>query len=175
MDALDKQTRKVTTMSDQELTTLPVTGTRLLIKDAMIMLNETASSPEWPFVVVAPGDYVVSICDVDGAGRQVRVCAVAAEPERGSQVGAVAVDHGAVAICDYDALLAAVQADLDAYSDWTEEECEEAVWEEESGVLEFGGTRLAHLKTGVGDGTFPVFELRDGSRVVGLECLFAPA
>lgn len=160
----------------QKLTTLTLQGHRLLIKDAMLMLDENASSPEWPYVELLPGDYDVWIDALPEGGRSVRVCAAAAEaPARGRQIGQVAVDHGSVALCDYDPLLAAVRDDVDAYSDWTEDECEEAIWETPAGVLEFGGTRIAYLKTGLGDGRFPVFELLDGDRTVGLECSFQRA
>ena len=161
---------------NNEITTLPIKGTRIIIKDAMIMLYEKAQTPEWPHVVVAPGEYVVSIIGGNRDAKRVRVClAGVAEPKKGKEVGQVSVDHAAVAICDYDALFAAAKADPEAYSDWTQDDCESAVWEKQSGVLEFGGTPIAHLKTGIGDGTFPVFELLDGNRVVGMECSFDEA
>jgi hypothetical protein len=157
----------------KELTTLAVEGTRIIIKDAMTMLYEDALIPEWPHVVVPPGEYVVSIKTDDGEVKGVRVCLANIEdPKRGTQVEDVSVDHGAVAICDYDALLAAAKSDPQGYSDWTEEECEETIWEKDSGVLEFGDVSIAHLKTVIGDGSFPVFELLDGARVVGMECDF---
>ena len=137
------------------------------------MLYEDAQTPEWPHITAAPGDYVVSILGDAGKTKGVRVCqAGITQAARGKEVGRVSVDHAAVAICDYDALLAAAKADPDAYGDWTEVECEEAIWEQDSGVLNFGGVSIAHLKTGVGDGEFPVWELLDGGRVVGLECSF---
>jgi len=153
--------------------TLPIKGKRIIIKDAMIMLYEKAETPEWPHVVVAPGEYVVSVLSGKKGASGVRVCrAGVAKPRKGKEVGRVSVDHAAIAICDYDALLAAAKADLDAYNDWTEDECETAVWEEESGVLMFGGVAIAHMKTGVGDGEFPVMELLDGDKIVGMECCF---
>jgi hypothetical protein len=155
------------------ITTLPIKGTRIIVKDAMIMLYEKAETPEWPHVIVAPGEYAVSILSNEGETSGVRVCRTdVSAPKRGKEVGRVSVDNAAVAICDYDALLAAVQADLDAYSDWTEDDCETAVWEQDSGVLEFCGVPIVHLKTGVGYGTFPVWELVGDGKVVGMECLF---
>lgn len=149
-------------------------GGRIVIKDAMTMLNENAEAPEWPCVSVAPGDYIVSLAGGEDGSKSVRICAAGSgEASRGKEIGRVGVDHGAVAMCDYDALLAAVRADLDGYSDWTEDECEAAVWENESGVIEFGGVTVVHVKTGIGDGSFPVFELANGGRVVGMECVFA--
>jgi hypothetical protein len=163
-------------MNTKEITTLSVKGTRIIIKDAMTMLYEEAQAPEWPHVVVASGEYVVSTFKDGSGAKGVRVCdAGVVEPEKGKEVGQVSVDHAAVAICDYDALLAAAKADPDAYGDWTEDDCEAAVWEKESGVLEFGGTPIAHLKTGIGDGTFSVLELLDGGRIIGMECSFHEA
>jgi hypothetical protein len=163
----------ISLMDNAKITELAIRGTRIIIKDAMTMLSEKAETPEWPHVAVSPGEYVVSIMADAGKTKGVRVChAGAADPRRGKEVGRVSVDHAAVAICDYDALLAAVRSDPDAYSDWTEDDCEAAVWEKNSGVLNFSGVPIAHLKTGVGDGRFPVWELLEGSAVVGMECFF---
>jgi hypothetical protein len=160
-------------MDQKKITTLPIEGSTIIIKDAMIMLYEEAEYPEWPHVTVEPGKYVVSLLAEKGKTKGVRVCASdVAKPKRGKEIGSVSVDHGAVAICDYDALLDAMQEDPDAYNDWTEDECEAAVWEKASGELKFGGVPIAHLKTGVGDGKFAVWELLDGKEVVGMECLF---
>jgi hypothetical protein len=160
-------------MEPVKITTLAIEGERLIIKDAMTMLYEEAEAPEWPYVAVEHGEYIVSVLLEDGKNRGVTVClAGSVGAKRGKEIGRVSVDHGAVAVCEYDALLAAAKADPDGYSDWTEDECEGAVWENESGVLRFGDVRIAYLKTGVGDGAFPVWELLEGHRVVGMECLF---
>ena len=147
-------------------------GKRIIVKDAMIMLYEKAKSPEWPHVVVPSGDYLVTMLD-DDAGRMVRVIGkLAKKATRGAEIGKVSVDHAAVAICDYDALLKAVKDNLEEYGDWTCNECESAVWEHQSGTLKFMNVEIAHLKTGSGDGTFSVFELTDGKKIIGLECTF---
>ena len=160
-------------MEPVQITTLAIEGERLIIKDAMTMLYEEAETPEWPYVAVEHGEYLVWALIKDGQNRGVRVSlAGSVDAKRGKELGRVSVDHGAVAICEYDALLAAVKTDPDAYSDWTEDKCESAVWENESGVLRFGDVRIAYLKTGVGDGAFPVWELVERNRVIGMECLF---
>lgn len=152
---------------------LKIQGRRLVVKDAAIMLYQKAKKPEWPCVDVTPGDYVVSL---QKAGKNVIGIRVAPAAEtktkRGKALGFVAVDHGAVALCDYDVLFPLTKSHPTEYADWTENECEEAIWETAFGGIAFKGCRMVHAKTGVGDGKFPVFALVAENRVVGLECDF---
>ena len=41
-----------------------------------------------------------------------------------------------------------------------------------SGKIAFGNTELAYVKSGDGDGTYPVFELIRDGEIVGLQCNF---
>lgn len=162
-------------MSAKKIADISIRGNRIVVKDTMMMLDAEAPEPEWPGIACEPGEYSVSVLTRDGETVGARILrAGAAEPKPGREIGPVAVDSGSIAFCDYDPLLAAVRADPDAYADWTDDECESAVFGECQGVLEFGGAALAYLDNGVGDGSFMVTELLDGARVVGAECRFEP-
>ncbi len=159
-------------MQWNEVTRLDLSGSRLLIKDAMTMLDTGVSEPEWPSVTCAPGEYVLEIyVPQPFNAHRVRIRKTGSSPETGNSIGEVSVDHAFVAFVDYESFLSAVRADEEAYEEWTGMELDDELAVNFSGEIPFGDQKLVYVKSVGGDGVFPVFELIEGDATVGMECV----
>lgn len=159
-------------MNWNEVTRFDVIGSVVVIKDAMILLNEDESRPEWPVVASGGGEYVLEIHVPEPfRADRVRFRRADSNPAVGKQIGSVDVDHAFVAFIDYDAFLALVRADPDAYEEWTMGELDDELAINFSGEIGFGDTKLVYVKSVGGDGSFPVYELIEDGSVVGMECV----
>ncbi len=160
-------------MKWNEVTKLDVHGSRIAIKDAMIMLDPDADTPEWPSVEVEPGRYVVEIhLPESWYCTRVRIRAEGSSPSLGEEIGRVDVDHGKAAVLDYDSFIAAVRADPEAYEDWTEGELDDELAMNFSGEIAFTDSALVYTTAGEGDGSYPAYRLVENGDTVGLECHF---
>lgn len=152
---------------------LELRGRRLAIKDAMILVDPASESPEWPFVEVEPGLYAFEIhVPETWHCARLRVVPSGTDPTLGPKLGDLDVDHAKAAVIDYDAFLATAASDFDSYEEWTGTELDDELSLNFSGCIDFGPTSLAYVTSGAGDGTYPVFELLEGEKVVGIECHF---
>jgi len=138
----------------------------------MIMLDRGKKNPEWPWVKVSSG-----ICQVQLNSDGERTTSFRVIKENGIEdskelIGTVDVDHGAVATCDYDSMIAAVEENPEEYADWTCDELEENVDTEENGLLQFLGVDYVFCQTGLGDGSFPAYKLIKNEEVIGIEIMF---
>lgn len=149
-----------------------VTGERIIIKDGMIMVSEDEKAPEWPCVTITPGKYKIEISQEDDLIVAVRIYKEGKNFELGNKIGELEIDHAKAAFCDYDLLLKEVEKNPEDYVDWTENECEEAVWMDEKGEISFKNHKMVFFQSGTGDGVYPVFELLNGTKVVGMLCKF---
>jgi Protein of unknown function (DUF4241) len=127
---------------------------------------------------VVPGAYSVQGKGMNFKGH-IRVSRIRAflensEPKLGERVGVVGIDTASFAFCDIE--------DIEKYTDG---EAAKEFWKELERVDIQGGeivalnvsgefVRFAACESGLGDGGYPVFALRDGSRVIGLEVEFIP-
>ena len=160
-------------MPSQTISTIQISGRRIIIKDAMIMLDRGKKDPEWPWVDVSPGSYQVQL-DSDGAQTTLfRVIKEKVKEDSKELIGTVDVDHGAVATCDYDSMISAIEENPEEYADWTCDELEENVDMEETGTLSFCDVRYIFADTGVGDGCFQTYKLICNEEVIGIETVCA--
>lgn len=159
-------------MQWNEVTRLDVTGPRIVIKDAMIMLDCDSTEPEWPSIESQPGEYILEIFVPEPFNaHRVRVRRTDSNPDIGKQLGEVSVDHAFVAFIDYETFLAAAKDDAEAYEEWTMMELDDELALNFSGEIMFGDQKLVYVKSVGGDGVFPVYELVDEGQVVGIECV----
>ena len=159
-------------MQWNEVTRLELKGPTLIIKDAMTMLADDVTEPEWPSVHCAPGEYVLEIYVPEPFNaHRVRIRRSGSNPDQGSAIGTVGVDHAFVAFVDYEAFIAAVRADVEAYEEWTAMELDDELALNFSGEILFGEEKLVYVKSVGGDGAFPVVELVEGGETVGMECV----
>ncbi len=127
-------------------------------------------------VTVPNGEYVVDARGMDFNGHRrvsrVRVFGEGAMPTTVAEHGKIAVDSGAVAVCDASELVTLFDQSLG-------EEVKRAI----CGVKMLGGTiaelkispmtmRMALVFAGFGDGTYPLFLYRERKHVVGGEVEF---
>jgi len=160
-------------MKWNEVASLKVEGEILVIKDAMIMLDEDEESPAWPSVPCEPGEYLFEIyAPSPFHAQRARIRAVQANPEMGKEIGVVDVDHGFIGVIDYDRSLSSVQRDYEEYSEWTGMELDDELAINFSGVIEFQSEKLLYVKAGDGDGSYTCYELVEDGNVVGIECVF---
>ena len=160
-------------MDWKEVSSLDLRGERILIKDAMIQLNPDEAEPEWPFVRVPAGAYVVeALAAQSGEFAGVRVRPKGSSLSRGASLGRIEVDNASVGIIDYEVFLSAVRASPDDYDEWTGMELFDAIGESPSGVVKFGEATLTYVASGDGDGVYEVFELTGDGQVLGFECEF---
>ena len=156
------------------VTEIEVKGSKLVIKDSMIMLSKDEEIPEWPYVNVAPGLYSVEINVNDQWHcNRIRVLKKDKTAEIGNIIGSVEVDHGSVGIIDYEIFLCKVKENTDEYEEWTSMDLDDEIFNNFSGEIDFKGNQLAYVKSGDGDGTYPVYELKEKTETVGLECVFS--
>lgn len=162
-------------MDWNEVTTINIEGKILLVKDAMIMLNEDEESPEWPFINCEPGEYIFEI-NVPSPfyAHRARIRRIDSAPERGKGIGSVDIDHAFIGIIDYEKFVGAVKKDFEEYAEWTAMELDDELSLNFSGEINFDTTKLLYVKSGDGDGTYPCFELVQNGTQVGIECVFKP-
>ena len=159
-------------MTWNEVTRIDVKGGLIVAKDAMIMLSGDETGPEWPSVTCAPGEYVLEIyVPVPFNAHRVRIRKAKSDAPRGKQLGTIDVDHAFVGFIDYGPFLDAVIQDFDSYEEWTMTELDDELAINFSGEISFGGEKLVYVKSVVGDGVYPVFELVEDGQPVGLECV----
>ena len=129
-------------------------------------------------VKVTPGSYVVEGKPMDFDGH-LRVCRIRiyredTNPVLGHQVGEVGTDTAQMALCDIDE---AYEDFDDAFADDLSDKLLDIAIDGGDIVTLFVGGKtitLAVCESGLGDGGYPVFELRDGQKLVGLEVEFLP-
>ena len=159
-------------MAWNEVTRIDVSGGVIVAKDAMVMLSTDADDPEWPAVTCEPGEYILEIhVPVPFYAHRARIRKSDSAPTRGRALGDVDVDNAFLAFLDYRSFLAAVKNDVEGYEEWTMTELDDELAINFSGVIAFCGEKLVYVKSVDGDGAFPVYELVDGGRPVGLECV----
>jgi hypothetical protein len=150
---------------------LPIISGRISVADLGAI-----PGPDAVCVRVPIGDHLVEARLIDFNGSlclsRVRARDAGAKPSFGPQIGQVSVDFGAVAIADLDAIRATLTDD-------DEDDLAELTGEMmgrfgEIVHLKFGcrSVRFAVCQSGFGDGTFPVFALKAGRRVIGIEVEF---
>jgi len=152
---------------------IEIKGRKLVIKDSMIMLSNDEDTPEWPYIDIEPGLYTVEInVKEQWYCNRIRVLKVGKTAEVGNKIGSVEVDHGSVGIIDYEMFLSKVKEDTEDYEEWTSMKLDDEIFSNFSGEIDFKGNQLVYVKSGDGDGTYPVYELKDTMEIVGLECVF---
>ena len=160
-------------MDWNEVTTIEIEGKTLLVKDAMIMLEQDEETPEWPYVNCEPGEYIFEIhVPSPFFAHRARIRKIDSEPERGKEIGSVDVDHAFIGIIDYEKFLKAVKKNYEGYGDWTAMEFDDELGINFSGEIDFDEAKLLYVKSGDGDGTYPCFELVQNGIQVGIECVF---
>lgn len=159
-------------MKWNEVTRINVNGGTLVVKDAMVMLNENESAPEWPSISGSPGEYIVEIhVPVPFHAHRVRIRKVGSNPALGEEIGRVDIDNAFVAFIDYESFLTAVNADAGSYEEWTMMELDDELAQNFSGEITFAGEKLVYVKAGDGDGVYPAYALIENGATVGIECV----
>ena len=160
-------------MKWNEVTRLDVKGRVLVIKDAMIMLDEDASEPAWPAINCEPGEYIIEI-NVPNPWicHRLRISQIGSQPSLGNEIGNVDIDHAFAGIIDYNSFYKAITSDYEEYAEWTMNELDDELAINFSGEIAFNNEKLVYVKSGEGDGRYTVFELIQNGRVVGFECVF---
>ena len=159
-----------------EVARIEIRGNRIVAKDAMILLDADEAEPGWPAVTVSPGDYVAELhLPSSWHCTRFRIRRTDATPDLGPQVGCFGVDHGKAAFIDYDAFHEKIAVDPGDYEEWTMNELDDELAINFSGEIPFSDTSLIYVKSGDGDGTYPVFQLIENGQVVGAECVFDAA
>ena len=160
-------------MQWNEVTRITVRGSVLVCKDAMIMLSENETSPEWPCITCSPGEYIFEInVPTPFHAHRARIRRMDAEPERGAKLGAVDIDNAFLGVIDYDVFLAAVKRDFDDYEGWTADDLFDELDINFSGEIDFQDTKLLYVQSGDGDGSYDCHELVQDGEQVGIECIF---
>ncbi len=162
-------------MKWNEVTRIEVKGKTLTIKDAMVMLSNDETAPEWPSIACEPGEYILEInVPVPFHAHRVRIRKVDSDPNLGNELGTVDIDHAFVGFIDYELFLAAVKEGFESYEEWTMMELDDELAINFSGEILFNDEKLVYVKSGDGDGAYPVYELVDNDKQVGIECIFIP-
>ena len=160
-------------MNWNHLAQIETRGQQIIIKDAMILLDNAEATPEWPAIVVDPGMYDIEINIPQPLHcTRVRVKSTGSNPELGKVIGHLSVDHGSAGILDYETFISEINSNYSDYEEWTETALDDEINENFSGQIAYGSSLLVYVKSGNGDGTYPVYELVDNGKVVGLECHF---
>jgi hypothetical protein len=147
-------------------------GASFLVVDASFLPSE-----EDGVVVKAPrGRYIVQAKVMDyGCDRRIsrlRVMVPGSDPELGEELGDTWTDTAQTAICDFEVFSAAWGDDDDEAYEKISDDLMDA---ESFGVAVLDdrtGAAAPFVSSGFGDGSFPVFELREGKRRVGFEIEF---
>lgn len=158
-----------------EVTRLEVRGNRLMIKDAMVMLSENEVETEWPTIACIPDEYIMEInVPKPFYAHRVRIRKAESDPKLGNEFGKVSVDNGFIGIIDYKPFFTAVKKDYESYEEWTMMELDQELTINFSGEIKFNNEKLVYVKSGDGDGNYPVYELVENKKLVGIECVFIP-
>lgn len=162
-------------MNWNEVTTIEVEGSVIVAKDAMLMLSEEGSLPEWPGINCDPGEYIFEI-NVPSPffADRARIRKAGSNPGRGAQIGSVEIDHAFLGFIDYEKFLGVVIKSHEEYGDWTAMELDDELALNFSGEIAFKDAKLLYVKSGDGDGTYPCVELLENGTQVGIECIFKP-
>ncbi len=163
-------------MNWNHLAQIETRGHQIIIKDAMILLDDAEIESEWPTVVVDLGVYDIEInVPEQWYCARVRIRSVGSHPELGKMIGYLLVDNSSVAILDYEMFIAEISSSYPDYEEWTEMTLFDEISENFSGQIAYRSSLLVYVKSGNGDGTYPVYELVENGKVVGLECHFEDA
>ena len=162
-------------MKWNEVTRIEVRGKTQAVKDAMILLSDDDTAPDWPTVSCSPGEYILEI-NVPSPfyAHRARIRKTDSDPELGNELGTVDIDHAFVGFIDYESFLAAIKDDFESYEEWTATDLDDELAVNFSGEISFNDEKLVYVKSGDGDGVYPVYELLEDGKPVGLECVFIP-
>jgi hypothetical protein len=148
----------------------PLVGERLEICDCLSMPHEDTEGFR-----LGSGTYhllVKVITDaVEKRISRLRIIAQGRQPTLAESIGHVSVDGGAVSLFDVDPI---VGCDPEVLMD-LEDRITGVVMKGPTKFFSFGPTRVAMVQSGYGDGTYPVYALRQGGDLVGLEVEFLVA
>jgi hypothetical protein len=154
---------------------LDVPRGRLWLGDAAVTARDEGCSAK-----LDPGRYVVQLKGMDFKGvRVVSRARVIPGPDGplapGPRLGEAITDSAMIAICDIDALEAAVTKE---YADEYERDVQEGMSPPGTTISTFSyGPRsfdVAWILSGLGDGAYPVFALKLSRKTVGVEVEFLP-
>jgi hypothetical protein len=145
-------------------------GTRLGFSDPWGILDAVP-------IICPSGRYLLE-AECFRYGSDARIARVAAtlagrQGERGSLHGAFGVDVGNACIFDYDAIEGYADSAGGAFGKWVEDNINEHL-RAQSGMIACvpAKTFVEYFSSGFGDGTYPVYELRDDYEIVGAETVF---
>lgn len=150
--------------------TFELRGTRLGFSDPWGILDAVP-------VVCPSGRYGLEAeCFRYGSDARIaRVMATLAgrQGERGSLYGEFGVDVASACIFDYDAIEGYADSAGDAFEQWVEDNIPGRMTDP-SGTIACvpAKTSVEYFASGFGDGTYPVYELRDDYEIVGAETVF---
>lgn len=162
-------------MDWNEVTRIETKGNILAVKDAMVMLSEDETSPDWPYIQSEPGEYIFEInVPVPFFAHRARIRKVNSEPSRGKEIGTIDVDNAFFGVIDYEIFRDTVSNNFEEYGDWTAMELDDELAINFSGEIPFNDTKLLYVKSGDGDGTYMCYELLENGISVGIECVFIP-
>ena len=162
-------------MEWNEVKTLEVKGKILTFKDAMIMLDEDETKPDWPSISCVPGEYIFEInVPKPFFAHRARIKKIDTDPILGIEIGTVDIDHAFLGIIDYESFIKEVKKDYEGYSDWTAMELDDELCNNFSGEIELNDEKLLYVQAGDGDGTYTCYELIQDDHQVGIECVFIP-
>ncbi len=152
-------------------------GDTLQVSDRIMHGILPGSSPDdsMPQVKVEAGEYEIrAVLRQPKYGRsyltELIVLPLGQSYEGAELMGKVSVDHGMVVISDYAALMKGLHKFPDEYESYLSE-CNEI-----TGKLyyerKFKGASQLFMTSGLGDGTYPVYKLVGGNKVIGLKVEF---
>ena len=160
-------------MKWNEVTRIVTKGNILVVKDAMIMLDEDDEFPDYPCIECDPGEYIFEInVPVPFYAHRARIRKIDSQPELGNELGSIDVDHAFFGVIDYGIFRDAVSRDYEGYGNWTAGELDDELALNFSGEIQFNDTKLLYVKSGDGDGTYMCYELIENGKQVGIECVF---
>jgi hypothetical protein len=159
--------------SQFKLGELDVTGSRLIFSDSCCAPMDGVP------VLVPPGRYelLVDCISYGGASCIARLIVQlpGSLPERGDLLGRFAVDAASAGVCDGDVLKGFAVSNEAAHHGWLEAlGRQQADCPQLAGFFAFpdASTTLFHVRSGFGDGLYPVYVLRENGSVVGAEAVF---
>ena len=141
--------------------------------DSRLSISDTSYFYDEPVIVSLPkARYRVTVRLISPEGDQhvaaVRLVSSDEEVSRGKRVGSVLVDFGQVGFCDRDAVEKAFEAIADDEMSLYYDQLDTTTVSGQA-VLP-GAVKIAYVRPGFGDGTYPVYELlRPDGTVIGVE------
>ncbi|HXR03384.1 MAG TPA: hypothetical protein VN836_01600 [Verrucomicrobiae bacterium] len=155
-----------------EFCDLTVRGSKVQVVDASYVPDER----EGCMVTLAPGSYHVEV-KATAYGGDVRISRLrlvrhGVSPSIGAVLGETGTDTANIGVCDHEVFARAWGGDNDASWEIISPAIEEADTHGIAVLDETAGAVMPFVRSGFGDGTFPVHELvADGSRA-GFEVVF---